>query len=577
MTLACALAAAQSGANQLTAKRKTAAESHNTSAGYVGSQECALCHPDIYEKYTKTDMGRAVVVADAALLAKIPSSDSIFEQRLNRYFDVYARDGKLYQTEYQLGADGHEVFRDTRKVEWIIGAGENGFGAIVREGDYLFEAPLSFYTNIKRWALSPGYQFADYGFSRPILSGCISCHSGRPQPVLDGNGRFHDPPFQELAVGCENCHGPGEAHIAAASTDTIVNPAKLSGWQADNICMGCHQTGDARVLHSGKDYGDFRPGDILDDTLSIFLVPFGPQSPPRDDLLEHYLSMRLSKCYRSSQDKMSCITCHNPHVQPTAPAEAPAHFRQKCLTCHAEQSCKLPLATRQSQMPPDDCIACHMPKRDVKVISHSVLTNHRIVRTPQEPFPDSAFRMTSAALPDLVHLSAPPSKRLLPPPLILLQAYRQVMLSHPEYRQRYWNIAKDLKQKETNSIAELQGLADLALQQKSLAGVNDAIHYLDRARMLGSTQPSDFEQLAKMLLGTQQQSKAVDVLHQGTKLIPYDAELYRLLVRAHSSLGQTAEACDVLTKANRLFPQDDNFRSLLGQCSRNAPSGSSKR
>jgi len=149
----------------------------------------------------------------------------------------------------------------------------------------------------------------------------------------------------------------------------------------------------------------------------------------------------------------------------------------------------------------------------------------------------------------------------------VLQAYRQVMLSHPEYRERYWNLAKQLEAAQPNNIAVLQGLADLALQQKSLAGVMAAIGYLDRVRSLGSAQPSDFEQLAKMLIATQQQAKAMEVLNQGTKLIPYDAELYRLLVRTHSALRQTRKACDVLVNANRLFPQDDNFRNLLNQCS----------
>ena len=67
----------------------------------------------------------------------------------------------------------------------------------------------------------------------------------------------------------------------------------------------------------------------LDDTLAIFMVPPRRDSP-QTDLLEHYFSMTLSKCYRSSGGRLSCITCHDPHVEP-AKQDAPAYYRAKCL------------------------------------------------------------------------------------------------------------------------------------------------------------------------------------------------------------------------------------------------------
>jgi hypothetical protein len=532
---------------------------------YVGSEECATCHPDIYDRYSRTDMGRSMREVSASVLKELPASASVFDEHLNRHFEVFSRDGGLYQSEFELTSEGKDIFRATQKVDWIMGAGANGVGAIVRRGDYLFEAPLSFYSSIHSWALSPGYQFADYGFSRPILPGCIVCHSGRPQPVPDGNGRFRQRPFRELAIGCENCHGPGGPHVAAASAETIVNPAKLTKWQADNICLPCHQTGDARVLEAGKDYGDFRARQTLDETLSIFVVPFTAQSPPQDDLLEHYLSMRLSKCYRQSAGKLSCITCHDPHTQP-ASADASTYFRERCLTCHTEKSCSLPLAERQKQNPPDSCVGCHMPKRDVKVISHSVLTNHRIVRTPQEPFPDEAFHMTTPESPDLAQISAEPGKHVAPSPLTLLHAYRQVMLSHPEYRERYWKLGKELESTHPDDVVVLQALADLSLQQKNAEGIAAAIRYLDHARALGTTDPADFEQLAKLLIGTNQRTKAIEVLQKAIELVPYDPQPYQLLGKTYFSLKDTNQGCKTAGKASELFPQDDSLRAFLMHC-----------
>ena len=547
----------------------SAGQNSNANGGYVGSRTCAKCHPSVYESFSRTDMGRSMSEVNSSLLEKMPASASIFDSKLNRHFEIYTRDGNLYQSEYEALADGKEVFRDTHKVEWIIGSGANGSGAIVREDDYLFEAPLSFYAKIRDWALSPGFEFGDYGFNRPILPGCIVCHSGQPKPLMEGNGRFQNPPFMELAIGCENCHGPGQTHVAAAQMGSplgsITNPAKLSPWLADNICMSCHQTGDARVLRAGKTYRDFLPGAELDDTLSIFLVPFGRESAPKDDLLEHYLSMRLSKCYLKSSGRLSCISCHNPHLQPSQ-QEAPAYFRQKCLACHTEKSCAVPLSIRQHKTPPDDCAGCHMPKRDVTLISHSVLTNHRIVAQAEEPFPEVAFHMTTAQLPDLVYLSANPAKENAPSPLMLLQAYGQVMLAHSEYRARYWAVAEQLKASQPENVHVLEALADEALAKRNSKDATLAIRYLQNAIQHGSTASEDFEELANLLVSADRQSDAINILRRGMEAAPYDAELYRLSTKTFFALDKMQEACEVATQGKQKFPQDDVIRNLSQRC-----------
>ena len=140
------------------------------------------------------------------------------------------------------------------------------------------------------------------------------------------------------------------------------------------------------------------------------------------------------------------------------------------------------------------------------------------------------------------------------------------MLSHPEYRQRYWNLAKELEKTEPNNIAVLQALADLSLQLRNLEGLSAAITYLDRARLQGTTQPADFEQLAKMLIATRQETRALEVLRQGIDLIPYDAELYRLVGSTYLLLKKSNQACEALARANQNFPQDDTMRDLLRQC-----------
>jgi tetratricopeptide (TPR) repeat protein len=216
-----------------------------------------------------------------------------------------------------------------------------------------------------------------------------------------------------------------------------------------------------------------------------------------------------------------------------------------------------------------------MPKRKVIVISHSVLTNHRIVVKPDEPFPDAAYHMTTPGLPDLVQLNATPGVNQAPSPLVVLQAYRQAMLSHPEYRPRSWNLAQQLQTRYPNNVSVLEALADLALQRRDLEALNSAIHYLDLARVQGTTDTSDFEELGKLLLIAGRRTEAVATLRQAISLSPYDAELYRLLGKAYVALGQPSEACDTFLRATEFFPQDSEMRSSAQNCNSVKTGGSS--
>ena len=180
--------------------------------GYLGSATCAGCHAGISKQFSRTSMGRSMALITPELLRSIPSNASLYDEKQDRHFEVYAHDGKLYQSEFQIGPDQQEIFRDTRQLNWILGAGLNGMGGLVQKDGYLFQAPVSFYSKPQTWGLSPGYEFGDYGFNRPILAGCLFCHSGRSRPIAATNGRYEEEPFSDMAIGCENCHGPGAAH-----------------------------------------------------------------------------------------------------------------------------------------------------------------------------------------------------------------------------------------------------------------------------------------------------------------------------------------------------------------------------
>jgi hypothetical protein len=543
---------------------------------YVGGAACSRCHAGIANTFAKASMGHSLTAITPDFLKTLPVSASYYDAKSNHHFEVHSENGALYQSEFETGADGKEVFRSTHELGWIIGTGENGFGALLRRGSYLFQAPLSYYTRAAEWNLSPGYQNGDYGFNRIIQPGCIYCHSGRPQPAAGYAGKYDSTPFTQTSVGCENCHGPGSAHVQArgqgeefakGADPTIVNPAHLTGQLADDVCMSCHQMGDSRVLQPGKTYQDFRPGQPLNRTVAIFQIPPTRESPPDEDHVEHYYSMSLSKCFRAtrnqpSEKQLRCISCHDPHVEPTA-AEAPAYFNGKCMSCHTAASCTGPKEARQQTAPVDNCIGCHMPQREIKVISHSTATNHRIIARPDEPVPEETFTQTTAAMPDLIHLDAEGVRgagAATPLAVVRLAAYGDLKTSRPQFAASWLKTLADLETSDPENALVQASLGHRDLEDHKFA---QAIDHLQHALRLDPVQTNVYVDLSEAQDQTGQVEEAIASAKKAVELDPFVAALQKTLVFRLINGKHYDEAEAAMEKYLQNFPEDDFMRKIL--------------
>jgi len=143
---------------------------------------------------------------------------------------------------------------------------------------------------------------------------------------------------------------------------------------------------------------------------------------------------------------------------------------------------------------------------------------------------------------------------------VLLQAYGQLMTPNPEYRGRYFALAKKLEATDSDNVDVLEGLAALSVEQK-----NDqaAIRYLNSAVEHGATSRSSYEQLPTLLVRQRRYQEAADVLERFIKQMPYDALLYKLLASSYLSLHKNSEATALLQQAVQVFPQDAVLRNLL--------------
>jgi tetratricopeptide (TPR) repeat protein len=538
---------------------------------YVGSKICKGCHSAIYQQYSRTDMAHSTFLPGNILdMGWLDKPVELYSEKMNRHYQVFARDSKVYQSEYGLDEQGKEVFRHTEELAYMVGSGVNGDTPVVRRGNYLFEAPLSYYAATKSWGPSPNFEVQDMGFNLPIKADCIGCHAGRTQPDLGREGLYRDSPVTELAIGCENCHGPGELHVnqrlagapAPRPIDrTIVNPAKLPPWLADNICMSCHE-GDIRALQPGKFDSDFRPGTPLNDSVAILKAPIDPRAT-ESPLLEHYYSMTLSKCYGGSRGKFGCQNCHDPHLQPSAD-EAQKYFRGKCLQCHTDKNCTLDLKARLAQEPADACSNCHMPKRAALTVSHSSLTDHRILRVPGEPYPDRAFR---PSLPGtgFIHVNAVPGKPDSVPAVSLLKAYRQELVrSHLEFKDSYFALMDRLSKSGSKDPFVLSAMAQKAGSDGDLP---TAIRYARQVIEQASASDSDYLLLDGFLARSGNPEASIDALKQAIAITPYSNALYESMAARQMAAGKMSDGLATIKRGLELFPEDAALRELEQQTS----------
>jgi hypothetical protein len=566
----------------------------NTAPGvaFTGSKSCAAsgCHEQIYQDYQSVPMGNSMTPANTpAELARVPHTIAVYSKKLDRYLQVTREGSDLYQTEYALDENGNRTFTTAQKLDYRIGGPLAGYTYVTRLGDWMFEAPLSYYVRSGEWELSPGYEAMDFAFGRPIVSGCLACHNGQPESVPNRDGMYRDPPFRfmEYAVGCECCHGPGQLHVEELTRhpklrrrkidDSIVNPPDLPPRLADDICMNCHQGGNTRVLQPGKNYLDFRPGTPLYETTAIFKLPVttaqraeldrSENLPPARGSLAQPLwwknsTMEMSRCFHDSNGQLRCITCHVIHQRPTEENKV-AFFRERCFTCHTNASCKLPLESRMKQAPANDCVGCHMPRKPTAGIPHSNDTNHRIVRRAGQSYPDYAFDQPNPDLPGLICINRRGEDVARPIPAVTkLLAYADVSQKVSSLSRYYYELLDQLKQSSPDDPTVLCALGRRALEEKD----NDrAADYLTRALQKGGDYASTYVDLGEALARTGRVEESAKILQKGAAVWPFSRDIQKSLVLRYLTLKQIPKAHEALRRYVALFPEDAFMQEALAK------------
>lgn len=639
-TLWAALALAASGAGVWLLRNQQAPEPEPPTE-YASAESCRTCHAAIHATYQKVGMARSFYVPTPGTVGADLSGSRFYHEPSSRYYEMLWRDGKLYQRRFQIDRQGRRINEFEQQAHFVVGSGNHARTFLHQSAHgEITELPLSWYAKESKWGMSPGYDKPKhFDFTRRIDHGCMFCHNAYPPNIEPGADRFGTvasfPADLPRGIDCQRCHGPGARHVTLAASGkaasaavraAIVNPARLTPDLQMDLCMQCHlETTSAPLPQGTRRFGrgvySYRPGQPLGDYMIYFDHAPGAGYDDKFEIVSAAYRLRKSECFLESEGRLTCITCHNPHDVPRG-EEAVAHYRQRCVGCHAQ----LPGATHPKPGA-SDCAACHMPKRRTEDAVQVVMTDHFIQRKPATrnllaPLKEKevAYRGDLAIYyPD--RLSAADREAYLGIALVAhgadrargiamlervtregamrsaklkveladaymaegrtndaIVAYRAALEADPGLAKARYNLAQALERSGDLNEAERQyeqltgARAGFAEAHFSLANLLARTGRADRARAAFETslriRPIYVEprnNLATLYMAQGNAAQARLELQEALKIDPDSAEALNNLAKLSAAQGQQAEALELVSRAASLEPEDAGIRLNLSR------------
>jgi predicted CXXCH cytochrome family protein len=345
---------------------------------YVGSQACTDCHGAISDAWSKSHHALAWQTPDASNVIG-DFNDARVEH--NGITSRFFRRGD----EFVVETDGPDGKLKDYEVKSIAGIEPLQQYLLEVEPGRLQALDLSWDATANRWYhlypdqdLKGGNGLHWTGPYKNWSARCAECHATGFEKNYRPQTRSYASTQAEIGVGCEACHGPGEAHLAwaeepeayAAKSQSRLSDKGLTIAFTPNEaqteiqqCAGCHS-------RRGP-FGDQSPvpGTPFHDAYRLALLRDGLYHADGtiQDEVYVYGSFLQSKMHKKG---VRCSDCHDPHQ-----ADLKASGNGVCTQCHSPAgNTRFPTLKKASYDDPThhfhdpgsagaQCKSCHMIER----------------------------------------------------------------------------------------------------------------------------------------------------------------------------------------------------------------------
>ena len=214
------------------------AQTPGIAPGHVGSQICSSCHESEGQGWKGSHHAWAWTQPDETTVLG-DFDGAVFEHRgVTTHF---TRHDGLFSVETE-GSDGA---LHTFRVAGVVGVAPLQQYLVATQAGRLQALDIVWDVEDKRWYhlypdqnLPPGDGLHWTGPYKNWNARCAECHATGFVKNYDARSRTYDSRQAEIGVGCEACHGPGEAHVTWAKAPQGYDPTRWPGLTAKGFTIG---------------------------------------------------------------------------------------------------------------------------------------------------------------------------------------------------------------------------------------------------------------------------------------------------------------------------------------------------